>query len=196
MRLYLLLISLFLISNTVKSSPQNNNSFGNIIFDCYYLNFAWGYQLNGFYINKDGEIFQYNRENNDRWITKDEKLTEQVLYDKYKNKQLVGKIELHDLENKKRLINKAALGKLSKKHTAYDAGERSCVTYLFNPKTERYTEIMLGSSGDFEQINSSNEAQKLIRWLGQLDTRFEQINSSNNEVQKLIRLLRQLNTRK
>lgn len=174
MRLLFRLLILFLspfCGGVAHANQTPSPVLGEIIFDCYHVNFAWGYRLDGFYIDKNGKIFKYNR-NGDPWLPDSVKqggmvYPESDLYDKYKNKQLIGNVEQQYLQSKIVLIQKAARGKLSRRHTGNDAGASGCVAYLFSPEKKEYREIRLGSSGDYEEINSSSAAHELFKWLKQ-----------------------------
>ncbi len=142
---------------------------GKIIFDCYYANAAWGYQLSGVYIDSTGQIFKYNR-NGNPWLPDSVKSGANVypqsdLMEKYLNTELVGKIGQKMLDEKIQLIKSAATGTISNKATAFDAGERSCVAYIYNRNAKSYRAITLGSKGDVTTINSAPAAQELYAWL-------------------------------
>ena len=144
---------------------------GDIIFDCHYVNFAWGYRLEGFYIDHNGNLYKYNRHGNP-WLPDsvrkgDAYYPETDLLDKFQNKKLIGTIERTILEEKINLISEAARGTITRKQRGNDMGGRGCVAYYFDNNKKTYKEINLGSTGDFDEENSSDRAKELLIWLKQ-----------------------------
>jgi hypothetical protein len=152
---------------------------GEYVFDCSYVNFAWGYILRGFYIDKNGNIFKYKREK-DPWgrrvISKGQfvVIRKTVLEDKYRNVQHVGKLDLELLKKKIKLIIPASKGKLLRKHRAYDAGSKGCEAFLYDTNGKNILAVNLGTIGiaDWEEKNISKEAESLLKWLQDIEKEF------------------------
>jgi hypothetical protein len=157
------------------SNPQPVEiSLGQVLFDCYYVNFAWGYTLSGYFINQDGMIVRYDR-GKDPWLP--ESIQEEPgvvsttdLNEKFKNQEQVGTVDPTILAQKIELVYAAAVGIITQEQMAADAGWSGCVLYRYHPELDGYSEIPLGAGGDFLVRNSAPEAQELLRWLQDLNT--------------------------
>ena len=156
----------------VRPSLSEALDLGEILFDCYHVNFAWGYTLNGFYIDGDGRIYTYDRKG-DPWLPDSvqkgsHSYPEPDLMSKFKNRKSAGRIKPSIIKEKIALIRPASQGEISTQHQAYDSGWSGCVAYLFDEHADTYTAIILGAEGDFLERNSSQEAKSLLLWLRSL----------------------------
>jgi hypothetical protein len=149
-------------------------SFGKVLFDCYYVNFAWGYTLSGYYIDQEGGVIRYDR-GDDPWQPESLQ-TEPFVFSsadlemKFKNQSRVGEVASDLLQEKLALAGRAAAGEISQEQVAADAGWSGCVLYHYHPDLDGYSEIPLGAGGDFLIRNSAPEARELLGWLQGLDT--------------------------
>lgn len=153
-----------------KSPPGVH--FGQVVFDCYYVNFAWGYTLRGSYVDRDGRILMYDRKG-EPWLPEsvergDRTITAQDLLDKFRNTSLVGRVEADVLRAKLALVEPASRGKLTREQRMNDAGGYGCSAYLHDPTQDSYQEIILASDGDWAIHNSTPEARALHQWLTDL----------------------------
>lgn len=166
--LYVLYISTILTScNIVENDTVENGQ--NILFEVQYINFAWGYQHSGFYINKKGEVFNYKYDANSAvWKpNKDNYYTEEELLNKYKpNNTLVDTIDKCIIFNKKKLIPQAMQSNYSDTtQIGADQGTTSYICYYYNSIKNKYLEIVLEQDGDWNYKKESLEADSLINWL-------------------------------
>jgi len=76
---------------------------------------------------------------------------------------LEGQVDLAELEQKSRLIEAAAQGKIVPEVGTCDAGVRSY--QAFRSQGGQSEEIMLASTGDERLTNQSPEAAELVTWL-------------------------------
>lgn len=161
----------FLISitscNIIDNDSVENNQ--NILFEVQYINFAWGYQHSGFYINKKGEVFNYKYDNNFVvWKpNKDNYYTEEELLNKYKpNNTLVGTIDKYTVSNKNKLIIQAMQSNYSDTtQIGADQGTTSYICYFYNSIKNKYLEIVLEQDGDWNYKKESLESDSLVKWL-------------------------------
>jgi hypothetical protein len=156
----------------VHSSPSEAGDLGEIVFDCYHVNFAWGYILKGFYIDRDGRIYNYDRKG-DPWLPNSVRKGSHSypgpdLMSKFRNRKSAGEIDPSLLKEKVALIEPASGGKIYREPMLHDAGWFGCVAYLFDERNDIYTAVTLGAWGDFTERNSSQEAQSLLSWLTSL----------------------------
>lgn len=145
-----------------------------VFFEVSYLNYAWGYQLRGFYIDYQGNVYKYNH-SDERWETaRSDTITEAELLEKYSHeKELIAKIPCDTLLQKCNMIQAASEGELSEKiHRCYDAGALSYLAYTYHAKNKEYTPVLLYLAGDVAQKNLSEAAQLLFDWLKAVDPRY------------------------
>ena len=155
------------------AQPVSMN-FGRVVFDCYYVNFAWGYTMSGFYIDQEGAMFRYDR-GEEPWLP-DPLLEEPYVVSaadleaKFINSTPIGDLDSTLLAEKMILAVQAAAGEISREQVAADAGWSGCVVYRYHTELDGYSEIILGAGGDFLIRNSAPQAQDLLSWLQGLDT--------------------------
>lgn len=158
--------------NTASTSEDLEQQ---IFFELEYINFAWGAQLNGCYMDGSGNVFCYDYSNlapnQSFWQPNDSGLyTLEELTQKYQPaKTLLRKVPISKLTEKARLIAGASEGQFSPIHAVgADFGKQSLLCYVYNPDTERYRRILITVRGDFEYDNLSPEAEELRIWLNGL----------------------------
>ena len=142
---------------------------GDVIFDCYYINWAGDYRLEGFYIDRNGNIYKYNR-NGNPWLPESAQVgipepNEDELLNKFQNKKIIGNVDMTTLHDKINLISDTTSGTITRKPRGADMGARGCVAYKFDNSNKRYKTIQLGSSCDWDIENSSTSARLLLNWL-------------------------------
>jgi len=152
-----------------SGQPPADVKLGQVLFDCYYVNFAWGYTLSGYFINQDGAIFRYDRGDN-RWLPESIRedsfvISSTDLIAKFSNQEYIGEIDPNLLKEKIALIPAVVGGKITEEQVAADAGWGGCVTYRYHPDLDAYSEIPLGAGGDFLIKNNAPEAEELLIWL-------------------------------
>jgi hypothetical protein len=140
-----------------------------VVFSGGHINFAWGYQDNGFLIDADGNVFLYdNNCRGPRYLSGNEPLTDELMRDRFTMTKLVKRIDSKQFRNMKKLIAKAAEGKISGHRAAYDAGSSGFTAYIYDEQHGTYVRVNLGCTGDFETINDSPAANILKKWLIEL----------------------------
>ncbi|UCD95078.1 MAG: hypothetical protein JSU69_03240 [Candidatus Zixiibacteriota bacterium] len=139
----------------------------NYIFDVWYTNYAWGYRLEGKYIDKQGWIHSYNHGDEEWDSSSAGGWTEEELTEKYShNNVLVGMVHPDTLLAKFNLIDEAAEGPMSPPEVrCFDAGLVQWMAYMYDTTTSRYIPIVLHMAGDYAQANFSPAAEELYQWL-------------------------------
>lgn len=144
-----------------------------IVFDCFSINHAWGYQMSGFFIDRQGMVYRYKRKGA-AWHPKPILLEKQRYYEekdlagKFTDKSLVARMDSSSLQSKIALIDSADLGSVTRaKQKGADAGQSLCLAYLYGKDKYLYRPVALGSYGATKNtiINNSPEAQALLKWL-------------------------------
>jgi hypothetical protein len=165
--------SFALLSSGVAAQGSGDpKEIGEIVFECSSINFAWGHRHRGYYVRRDGTLLRYDR-SGDPWVPEsaigeDGRVAEADLRAKFSTAETYRQIPAARVAAKARLLPRAAEGRPTKKHTAYDAGTSGCVGYLFDAATRQYETIQLGSEGDFRIENPKSEAKGLREWLREL----------------------------
>lgn len=139
-------------------------------FDVYYINYAWGFNLGGFMIDRDGKIFSYNwLYNRDSvWNVKDyNNISETVLNKKFIfGKKLIGRVDIEIFREKVKSIYLIPLDSYSPKiSSGADMGANRFSCYRYNNEKKTYYEVILKQTGDISYYNTSAKAEDLIAWL-------------------------------
>jgi len=144
------------------------------LFDCYRLNYAWGFTLAGSVVGRDGTILHYRMRDKDRSPKPDREggaalFSTAALRAKFETAEASGHVEASVLATQVALVEKAAQGTISQADTGTrDAGSSTCHAYVRDEAHDRYRDVELGSDGavsDLRATNSAVEAQQLIEWL-------------------------------
>jgi len=137
------------------------------LFEYSHINFAWGFQMSGMYIDKHGSVYKYNYSHSPWKPLSVRSLTEENLQEKYANKkELIPNIEKSVLNKMHKLISSAGDGEIvESEKKCFDSGSGIYTAYLFDAKTEKYEPVTLYQIGDRPKKNLSNDAKLLYEWL-------------------------------
>ena len=137
------------------------------LFDTYYVNFSWGYTLNGTYIDQQGNVITYDH-SFEQWSAANfDSLTRAELDEKYvAPTDTIAHIDPLTLREMFEKIEPASGGELSERiFMGPDAGGRASVCYKYDEDTERYIRVLLSLTGSYRQTNLSEAAMELQTWL-------------------------------
>lgn len=167
-----ILLCVFTFNNCSLIDSGDETNAQNYFFEIEYVNHAWGYLHNGFYIDKSGGVFTYNyNEQDNPWNpeTRDH-FSEDELIDKYSHsKSLCDKIDFITLKEKQLQIAFALQGDYSDTTSdGADMGTLSYICYLYNSDSNLYTPVILEVRGDYAFKNESEAAKNLVQWMGTL----------------------------
>lgn len=137
------------------------------VCDRSYINFAWGYQHMGVYVDREGGIYRFSAS---KPVSENPAgpadRTEAAMEAKYGPATQVGTVDRKTLLSMYQLIPPAARGRQTERvHAAYDAGSWVSACYLYDAATKRYREVELEVKGDWEHSNLAPEARVLAAWL-------------------------------
>ncbi|PKK83878.1 MAG: hypothetical protein CVT49_06405 [candidate division Zixibacteria bacterium HGW-Zixibacteria-1] len=139
------------------------------IFETEYLNWAWGYRLEGMVIDNQGHIYKYSYNHLDiPWDTASPGiLTVADLDAKFGHNQvLTGFVPMDTLLKYYNMIEVAATGPVSPPVTrCFDFGLMTTLAYQLDTNSGNYNSVILHRSGDVAQMNFSPQANALYRWL-------------------------------
>lgn len=163
-------ISFFAISNCSLNQSEDSADTQTYLFEVEHINQAWGYEHNGFYIDKTGDVFCYNYTDQDEpWnpAARDH-FSAAELKNKYSHsKSLCDKVDFITLKEKRLMIPLAMEGNYSDTTSeGADMGTIAFICYKYNSNDNLYTPIILEVYGDYAFKNESAAANNLVKWLG------------------------------
>jgi hypothetical protein len=138
-----------------------------ILFQLDYVNYAWGYQHNGYMIDKDGDILTYNNPENWNFPDNDFSLTEhQVLENIASCTQSGKRILKEELQKYSNYINNIASTKITAlKNVAADAGSLEYICYQYSENSGMYKGSLIKKEGDFTCENLNFYSKKVASWM-------------------------------
>ncbi|MCF8357567.1 MAG: hypothetical protein K9H26_02325 [Prolixibacteraceae bacterium] len=138
-----------------------------ILFQCEYINHAWGYQHSGWLIDSFGNVHCYNLPEN--WFFCDSlgKISSEDMEMNLMNTDSIClKIDKNELNHKVELIGKATRGTISEPaHEMCDAGIIAFSAFIFYNEADVYQKLILRQTGDFRIENDSKAATELCHWM-------------------------------
>ena len=143
-----------------------------ILFQYDYVNYAWGYQQQGFIIDNEGNVLVYN--NPDEWniSEKDYILTEEQVSENLEKCIHSGKkIARETLLKYSGFIPNIASSKVSApKNVGADAGTTSFICYQYNESTGTYKGYLIRMEGDFTSENLNFYSKKITVWMKDINS--------------------------
>lgn len=147
-----------------------------ILFECFYINFAWGYSHSGFFIDYEGRVMTYSlsgfgseaNELSDAWNFPDAQgnISEQALMENVQ--KTTDSNALIDQRTLKKYVDKIYLVK-ENSYTEYqqgaDMGAYVYACYKYNENTGTYKQITLMQEGDWIKKNNNTYAKQISEWL-------------------------------
>ncbi len=159
-------------SDNGSSTTESDNHTQRYLFEVSYVNWAWGYQDNGIYIDRDGQVHSYDLSHRNPKFQRPENgvYTRAMLDDKYSGNCVhVGTVDGDTLARMTALTGPASQGQFTEpENTCYDAGGTAFNAFLFDPETGVYQTVLLRQCGDRSRRNTSAEAATLFDWLKQM----------------------------
>jgi hypothetical protein len=148
-----------------------------VLFGHSFINYAWGYQNRGWFIDRDGYMKAYRVAEPESWhrieMTGPDSgsYIQEALEANYaKAEKAIYRIPQMELHEKYSLIAAAVGGPYSNyRRTAYDAGAVQFSAFLLDQDRGMYRQVLLSLSGDFSQENRHPDAIALDRWLKSLN---------------------------
>ncbi len=136
-----------------------------ILFAQCYVNFAWGYQYSGWYVDSTGHIYEFDANIDPKLelthnATFKEDSMNQSLQSAAKTDRFINQQMLSEMTS---LIVPASMGKLSEPvNRCYDAGASGYYTFIQNQANNTYRAVLLYQAGDWAQLNLKKEAAALF----------------------------------
>jgi hypothetical protein len=142
---------------------SEDNVLPQFVFEVSHINYAWGYQYHGLYIDNKGDIYSFS-DKRDMRLGEPDRLTEKVMQESHlQNNQLVGQVNAGDLYKKYDLSKTLKSENFSTVSRCADFGAHQYIVY--RKKGGQYTPIVLYQAGDMAGKDPTAEAQELFHWL-------------------------------
>src|SRR5688500_873455 len=142
---------------------------GTLLFEVEYVNHAWGFTWDGYYVDAEGAVWSYSLAN--PWEHDgQETWTGGELLEKYvQGRSLTRVLSAAEVAERYEAVGAAAAGPLGPRQgRCADAGTIRYHALVYDAEQERYTRVLLYQAGDVAQANHSPAAQALTEWLREI----------------------------
>ena len=138
-----------------------------ILFQFEYINYAWGYQHNGFIIDNEGNVMTYNNPEDWNFTENDFSISEsQVAKNIGSCIQTGKKIPKDELQKYSNYIKNIASSKVTAlKNVSADAGTSEFICYQFSESNGTYKGYLIKKEGDFTCENLNFYSKKIVAWM-------------------------------
>ena len=137
-----------------------------ILFVQCYTNYAWGYQYSGWYVDKEGQIYEVDENTGVKFenINQDSIFSEQMMIELLQSSSKTTNYINHQvLTEMKKLICPASVGQLTEPiNVCADFGIMQYFAFIKDLESKGYKAILLFQAGDWAQKNLSQEASELF----------------------------------
>ena len=168
-KLLFLLIITVSISGCEKSFVVSKGQ--EILFQQEYINYAWGFQHNGFVIDINGNVLTFDKPDKWNFPDKDGKLTEQQVKENIASCTLTGKmISKTDLYRYINYIDNISSSKVTApKNTGADMGSLVYYCYQFSENSGTYKATKIKMEGDYQCENLNFFSKKVVHWMKKIN---------------------------
>ncbi|MDD4967826.1 MAG: hypothetical protein PHT07_00170 [Paludibacter sp.] len=141
-----------------------------IYFEKHYVNMAWIPQSTGFLVDSTGNVLQFSwvevfhiwYDPDSTGMVSSSNMDKNISY----CQPAVIHINADTLKHYVDKIYEASKGKVSDpQHVMADAGTTTYSAFIFDPKTNRYKQVLLKTDGDISTTNSAPAADEIYQWL-------------------------------
>ena len=164
-KIFFILLAAFIFTACKKNVVINEKQA--ILFQVDYVNYAWGYQHNGFIIDNQGNVLTYKNPQIWNFPDKDFILSESEVGDNIgyclNSGKKIPKEELKKYANYIKNISSSKVTAL--KNVAADAGSMKYICYQFSEKSGIYKGCLIKMDGDFTCENLNFFSKKVTTWL-------------------------------
>jgi hypothetical protein len=166
---WIILSSIFLVSSCDFSESVTLDELERypVYFQYEYINYAWGKQQFGWFIDNQGNVMGYNQP--EQWNNGDT-LGLYVENDLLANLALVDTllytVPISELQQQAANIPAAREGTLSDaENNGADMGAKTLYAFYWNEDEQGYERFLIKTIGDWSQKNTNSEAIKIFDWL-------------------------------
>lgn len=164
-KIFLFLLTAFFSTGCRKNIVINEKQA--ILFQVDYVNYAWGYQHNGFMVDNEGNVLRYKNPQSWNFPDKDFNLSESQVSENLKVCDYSGKrISKDELQKYANYIKNISSSKITAlKNVAADAGSLEYICYQFSEKSGNYKGYLIKMEGDFTCENLNFYSKRVSLWL-------------------------------
>jgi uncharacterized Fe-S cluster protein YjdI len=164
---YIIIISVLVLLYAGCKKNLSVSNVKDLYFQMDYLNYAWGYQHNGFIIKGNGEVLVYN--NPEKWNFPDNNymLTAEQVEENLGMCHPAGvKISGTELARYASHISNIASSKVSApRNIAADEGTTQFICYETSGQEKNYKGYLIKMEGDFTCENLNFFSKKVVTWM-------------------------------
>jgi len=141
-----------------------------ILFQFDYINYAWGYDHNGFIIDNQGNIYKYSNPENWNFPDTEFSLIENQVTENIGKCTRADKIlPKGELQKYTGYIKNIASSKVTAlKNVAADAGSYQYICYMYSESTGKYKGYLVKMEGDFTCENLNFYSKKVVLWMKEI----------------------------
>ncbi len=137
-----------------------------VYFQYEYANEAWGHQQNGFIVDMQGNIYEYDKPENWTHTEKNQISLEDFQSNLSQTETSSKTVDVDELNRMLNLASSAENGELTeRKFVMADAGGESYTIYIGEKDSNKLTNYLLQVRGDIYQKNTSSAADEITDWL-------------------------------
>ena len=138
-----------------------------ILFQMEYINYAWGYQHHGYFIDNEGNVLTY--ENPEEWNFPGENqiISQNLLFENLSKCTKYERIIPHDELEKvsKHIVNIAASKVTAQKNVGADMGSLTYNCFQFDEGSLTYKSYLIRMEGDYTCENLNLFSRKVALWM-------------------------------
>ena len=138
-----------------------------VLFQFDYINYAWGYQHTGFYIDREGNVLTYNNPREWNFTDNDLVISDmQIAENIARCTPSLVKISKEELQKYSNYIKNIGSSKVTAlKNVAADAGSTNFICFQFSEKTGIYKGCLIKMEGNFTCENLNFYSKKVVSWM-------------------------------
>lgn len=138
-----------------------------ILFQQEYVNYAWGYQHNGFIIDSEGNVLTFDKPDKWNWPDKNNMLSETQVNENISlctsTGKKIPKAELQKYVNYIKYISSSKV--TAPRHVGADMGSLVYSCYQFLESSSTYKAATIKMEGDFECENLNFYSKRVVVWM-------------------------------
>lgn len=159
-------ILLFMLTTACKKNNLISDK-QTILFQFEYINYAWGYQHTGFFIDKEGNVLTYNNPQEWNFPDNDQALSDKQIAENVARCSLSSiKISKEEVQKYSNYIKNISLSKVTAlKNVAADAGSSEFICFQLSEKTGQYRGSLIKMEGNFTCENLNFYSKKVVAWM-------------------------------
>lgn len=170
-RVTIILISLLLLFSAGCKKNYMVSKKQEILFQLDYINYAWGYQHDGFIIDNEGKVLTYHNPENWNFPDNNIVLTEDQVEENITKCSVSGKqISSEELQKYANYIKNISLSEVTAlKNVAADAGSIEFICYQYLESKGTYKGSIMKMEGDFTCENLNFYSKKVVSWMKEIN---------------------------